>query len=77
MLPKSVQEPMDAHSFDVVFFFFFFFSIIFQLQAKIAKSELGKSDKFYATIVTLMYLCYPVLIKSTFRKKKKPLWYSW
>ena len=56
---------------------FLFFSIVFQLQAKIAKSELGKSDKFYATIVTLMYLCYPVLIKSTFRKKKKPLWYSW
>ena len=38
------------------------------MQAKISKSELGKKDKFYATIVTLMYLCYPVLIKSTFRK---------
>ena len=38
------------------------------MQAKISKSELGKKDKFYDTIVTLMYLCYPVLIKSTFRK---------
>jgi hypothetical protein len=28
---------------------------------------LSKFDKFVATNVTLMYLCYPVLIKSTFQ----------
>ena len=38
-----------------------------EIKARIAKSELGKFDKFCATIVTLMYLCYPVLIKSTFQ----------
>ena len=37
------------------------------LQSKINKSGVGKFDKFCATIVTLMYLCYPVLIKSTFQ----------
>ena len=37
------------------------------IKAQIEKGELGKFDKFCATIVTLMYLCYPVLIKSTFQ----------
>merc|ERR1712166_718566 len=37
------------------------------LQSKINKSGIGKLDKFVATIITLMYLAYPVLIKSTFQ----------
>ena len=37
------------------------------LQYVVNKSGIGKFDKFVATIITLMYLCYPVLIKSTFQ----------
>ena len=37
------------------------------VEAQLSKSQIGKFDKFCATIVTLMYLCYPVLIKSTFQ----------
>merc|ERR1711871_524512 len=38
-----------------------------RISAQMSKSELGKYDKFIATNVTLLYLCYPVLIKSTFQ----------
>ena len=38
-----------------------------RINAQMSKGELGKYDKFVATNVTLMYLCYPVLIKSTFQ----------
>ena len=38
-----------------------------RVSAEMSKDELGKFDKFVATNVTLMYLCYPVLIKSTFQ----------
>ena len=37
------------------------------VTAKLNKSDIHKFDKFCATIVTVMYLCYPVLIKSTFQ----------
>ena len=37
------------------------------VEAKLNKSGILKFDKFCATIVTVMYLCYPVLIKSTFQ----------
>jgi hypothetical protein len=37
------------------------------VTAKVNKSDIHKFDKFCATIVTVMYLCYPVLIKSTFQ----------
>merc|ERR1711871_240472 len=38
-----------------------------RVSAEMSKDALGKFDKFIATNVTLMYLCYPVLIKSTFQ----------
>eukprot|EP00946_MAST-07B_sp_MAST-7B-sp1_P004424 g4424.t1 len=38
-----------------------------RVSAEMSKDSLGKYDKFVATNVTLMYLCYPVLIKSTFQ----------